>query len=826
MKKLIYAATFLVLAFLVRMDARAATYENFTYEIEDSQITITEYQDDSSTSVTVPESINGYPVTSIGDGVFNLCSSIHTVILPESIVHIGSYAFYKCDNLAAVNLPDRVKSIGSYAFAYCTSLETIKVPDNLEAVRIGTFDYDTSLRSFTGQNSDGTIYTKDGVLFEDTALVYYPCNKDGRSYVIEPGITKIYIGAFLSNNNLTEIIIPSTITYIDSFSFCSLKQIVNLVFCHTDTLPTFGTSAVKGLQDGSTISVKTLTIKDSMDRILGNTQTGCGYANVSEATLKNNLYPSTSLYLVTDKSSATDQKTNETIYLQPEETTELGYSIIPANSTDQVTWSSSNSAIARVSKTSGLVTAVTTGSCEITGTDEHGHSVTVTINVFIPATSIRILDSCSEVTSLNASIKNNYGLVDLEAEVTPYNATGSIKWYSSDSSVVTVKQSSLEQYCDILIKGVGTTTFYAEVINADGTKIKSREVTITISAIDISSQAVSLIESKYEYTGSSITPSVTVGSLVNGTDYTVSYSNNTDVGEACITIHGIGKYTGTITKHFTICRNDSTSGGNEDDDKSLSLSGTSIALSGINYYYTGSSITPKVTVEGLTPGIDYTVSYRNNIKVGTATVIITGMGKYSGSSVKRTFTIKKKIVPAKVTNLKVKAYTTTAITLFWSRADSASKYYIEQYKNNRWTVIKKVTSTTYTVTGLKASTCYKFRVRAYNTTCSTYGNYSSVITATTKPVTIQNFKKSTVSKTTIKLTWSKASSVSGYQIQYSNNKSFKGIKTVYVKAKSTNTTIKKLTRGKIYYIRIRAYKKVGSKTYYGSYKTLKVKTKK
>ena len=158
------------------------------------------------------------------------------------------------------------------------------------------------------------------------------------------------------------------------------------------------------------------------------------------------------------------------------------------------------------------------------------------------------------------------------------------------------------------------------------------------SKTSISDCSVSLSGYSFDYTGSAITPSVTVknGSttLTKGTDYTVSYSNNVNVGTATVTVTGTGNYEGSKSVTFTIT-NAVTS--NDIADCTITLSGTS-------FEYTGSAIKPKVTVKNgsttLTSGTDYLVRYANNVEAGTATVVIAGRGDYTGR-VEKTFTIVK-----------------------------------------------------------------------------------------------------------------------------------------------------------------------------------------
>ena len=156
------------------------------------------------------------------------------------------------------------------------------------------------------------------------------------------------------------------------------------------------------------------------------------------------------------------------------------------------------------------------------------------------------------------------------------------------------------------------------------------EIGKDMSSSDITINPISAVT----YNGSAQTPTVTVKdgtiTLVSGTDYTVSYSNNINAGTATVTITGIGYYTGTKNANFTI---------NPKNASSLTIN--SIAAQ----TYSGSAKTPTVTVKDgsttLTSGTHYTVSYSNNINAGTATVIVTGMDNYTGTK-NANFTINPK----------------------------------------------------------------------------------------------------------------------------------------------------------------------------------------
>jgi len=89
----------------------------------------------SLTSVTIPNS-----VTMIGDSVFSGCTSLSNITLPNSITNIGDSAFADCKNLTVITIPPRVISIGDSAFSGCTSLTNIAIPSSVTSMGEGVFD--------------------------------------------------------------------------------------------------------------------------------------------------------------------------------------------------------------------------------------------------------------------------------------------------------------------------------------------------------------------------------------------------------------------------------------------------------------------------------------------------------------------------------------------------------------------------------------------------------------------------------------------------------------------------------------------------------------
>lgn len=147
-------------------------------------------------------------------------------------------------------------------------------------------------------------------------------------------------------------------------------------------------------------------------------------------------------------------------------------------------------------------------------------------------------------------------------------------------------------------------------------------VSWSIAAASLSSAKVSA--ARQTFNGQTLSPSVTVKlgerTLKSGTDYDVSYSNNQHAGTAEATVTGKGNYTGTASGSFTI--------------SPANISEASISVADQNY--TGSQLTPVPTVtlnsKSLESGTDFTTSYSNNVKVGTANITVNGKGDYTGSA--------------------------------------------------------------------------------------------------------------------------------------------------------------------------------------------------
>ena len=231
----------------------------------------------------------------------------------------------------------------------------------------------------------------------------------------------------------------------------------------------------------------------------------------------------------------------------------------------------------------------------------------------------------------NNAVKTD--LADAVVTVADQTFTGSAL---TPAVTVTLNGSPLDEGTDFTIRSyerntdVGTAVVFISGVGdyegvAYGTFLISENVP---AKTDLSSAAVTAADQ--DYTGSVLTPAVTVtlngNPLTDGTDYNLVYVNNTDPGAATVIITGAGDYEGMAYGTFKIIDHTPV----ETPKTDLSVAAITVA----DQDYTGYALTPAVTVtvngDDLTEGTDYSLVYVNNTEPGAATVIVTGMGDYTG----------------------------------------------------------------------------------------------------------------------------------------------------------------------------------------------------
>ena len=464
-----------------------------------------------------------------------------------------------------------------------------------------------------------------------------------------------------------------------------------------------------------------------------------------------------------------------------------------------LTYKSTTPSICTVDK-NGNVTAFKTGTGYVT--------VTASANGY---------NSVSKDVKIVVSKKSlNNGLLTLSETSYVYDGT-----YKKPAATVTFGGKVLQEGKDYTISyrnnlNVGVTTVIATGMG-DYTGYTSKNFTITKRAMAGGTVSVA---SSVSFTGSNITPSVTVKAagrtLTSGTDYTVSYSNNKNVGTASVYVYGKGNYSGSLSAKFDIvpakqqiqkletrykgfyidwAQKGSATGYDIEYSVNSNMSGA------VSRHLTANK-PDTLTVSGLAGDKVYYVRVRSYTNTN-------GKVYYGAwSDVKSIKTANNDIAKATVSGISTKAFTGKAITqnVTVKVGNTVLKNgtdYTVSYSNN-----KKVGKATVKITGK--------------------GKYGGVITKTFKinPAK-QQIQKLTAKSKAFFVDWAQKGSATGYEIQYATNSKFTGAKKVTITNNKTDkTTVSKLSANKKYYVRVRSYTTVGGTKYYGSWSATKTVTTK
>jgi hypothetical protein len=176
-------------------------FQNFQYRASATEVTIEDYPLDLGGPITVPSTINGLPVTVIGQRAFFNCQLITSITLPTSIKTLSSDAFSHCSGLSSFTVPSGVTSIHGNIFVGCSNLSLISV------------------------SSSNTQYSSlDGILYNKTrtSLITIPESKSG-AIVLPSGLTTIGESSTVGRNRITSVSIPASVTSIlSTFGYCRM----------------------------------------------------------------------------------------------------------------------------------------------------------------------------------------------------------------------------------------------------------------------------------------------------------------------------------------------------------------------------------------------------------------------------------------------------------------------------------------------------------------------------------------------------------------------------------------------------------------------------
>ena len=329
---------------------------------------------------------------------------------------------------------------------------------------------------------------------------------------------------------------------------------------------------------------------------------------------------------------------------------------------------------------------------------------------------------------------------------------------------------------------------------------------------------IKIAEQKYTYDGTEKTPEVIIidgnHTLRKNTDYTVKCSNNINAGNAELEITGAGNYSGTYKAGFLI---EQTEPSLKFDRKTITVKyGTKPFLCALSEKTTDGTITysssnPKAAVVDPATG-------KVTIKGGGTAAIMAYAAKgtnYTSGSTFCTIKVTKRSNTIKASNIRrtwyAKARNISINAKVYGKAPlkySSSSKSVKVDKKGMITIAAKFTGSA--------------RITIRSSATAGYNAATKHITVTVNPAGTTLTTAKSLSGRKAQITWKKNGYVTGYEIQYSVNKNFRsGSKKTVSGASKTKYTLTKLQKNKTYYVRIRTYKKSGTKKYYSSWSKVK-----
>ena len=297
--------------------AEAATEGYLTYKVENGKATITDCDSSISGGFTIPLRLGGYPVKSIGYRAFGNCTGLTSITIPNSVTSIWTSAFENCTGLTSITIPNSVTSIAASAFEACTGLKSITISDSVTSIGTKAF-YNTAWYK-SQPNGDvyaGKVYYKyKGTMPGDTKVAiksgtkgiavaaFYDC-AGLTSITIPNTVTSIGASAFNGCAGLTSITIPNSVTYIDRFTFSECDSLTSITIPDSvtsiDYMAFNGTAWYKSQPNGDVYAGKVyytykgkmpsgtkLVIKNGTKGIAGDAFSGC--AGLTSITIPNSV---------------------------------------------------------------------------------------------------------------------------------------------------------------------------------------------------------------------------------------------------------------------------------------------------------------------------------------------------------------------------------------------------------------------------------------------------------------------------------------------------------------------------------------------------------
>ena len=554
------------------------TSGDYTYSLDSGNATIVRCKNFTAEEIVVPDTLDGYPVTSIGDFAFSAASSVGAswgnttisytynykkITLPEGVTTIGRYAFAEnknmqeavlpktltdfgycafmnCKNLESVNIPDGIECLPDFLFSGCAKLKTLNLPDGVKiicdnAISITSAELLPNSIEYLGKELFTSCQAESVTLPENLKTMRGTFYKmpNLNEIVFNTSLREIGEKTFYGCNSLSELSVPDSVMILGNSAFQNCANLTKVYMSENVThIPFRAFMNCTSLTDFDWYAEKQ-TVEDSAFK-------GCPLSGFDFSKSQGIDYGA---FRETDIEKA---KIGQPEYEEGLKISIGAQSFMSCGELQTVALGGNVDEVGSkaFADCANLQTVVISDSVERIAEDAFEGSENVTIYCFANsyAETFAVENKIKVTTLVIAPIPNQtYTTKKIEPELT----------VSMSSQTLDKNEYSAEYYNNI---NVGT----ADVIvsgKGDLDMLVSK-AEFAIVAKNISNLQISHIPTQYYDNSAAIKPDVTVKyngvKLKKGTDYTLSYEDNHNVGTATVKIKGIGNYKGTATVDFEI----------------------------------------------------------------------------------------------------------------------------------------------------------------------------------------------------------------------------------------------------------------------------------
>ena len=762
------------------------------------------------TSIYLPDS-----VTEIGRYAFDGCSNLSNVTLSKNLEHMGGRAFGSCEKITKIEIPKSLEWCGStlsdygpfgdciglktvifesgitkipcYLFEKCTGLEKINIPDTVTVVENSSFSGCTKLEEVKYSNKLTKI-ENDG---------FYGCTSL-KKVVMPDTINFIGNSIFQNCTSLTEVHLPKSLKEIPSDTFSGCKKLTAINF--PSTLTTIGNSAFSGCE-----SLPEAILPSGVEKIETNAFKNC-------KAMKKAVVPDTVSSIGSSAFYGCEALADITLgskLKKIESQTFYGCTVLPSIVLPYNVTTIGDSAFVNCTKLTQITVPRNTTSI---ASNAFSYPKKMTMygpsdcyaQTYASGKGIKYVTQDIHATSVSLDITEKtaerYDDFQLTATIAPLNFTDAVVWTSSNEEVATVSDTGYVEIC-----GVGTA-----VITVTAGNVKAAcKITVPqlIDWIEFDEDEIELKAGQTYQLKPYISPS-------DATNKKLKYtSSDTKVAE----VSASGLVTAKSEGEAKI-RAAATDGSDEYAVCYVTVTGKA-KVTGITLDRTSAEVKRG---EKLTLNVTVSPSYASNKKVvwksaNTKIATVDANGSVTAKAPGRT---KITVTSAENSSYQESCTVTVPYKITYklnkgkNNASNPSTYY------GKKVTLKNPSRKGYAFAGWYTDAKFKKKITSISNSAKSdyilYAKWTKVKVAKASLTSAKNSKSKQ-----ILLKYKKVSGAKGYEISYSTDKKFKKAVTKKNTAK-TSYTISKLKKGKIYYVRIRAYKMDSTgKKVYGKYSSMK-----